>query len=440
MKKIRYFLRINYKFLLLGFFASLASYVLWQKEGYQFLRHYHLNNRQIGVVGNYTLDTLPDNIRQLISFGLTTLDKSGNPHPGAATKWEIDSTGTRYTFFLRRDLHWHDGKKFVAQDINYILKPAKMQVVNNYQIRFTLPEPFAPFLVAVSRPLWRRRIVGLGEYKIRKLRFRRGDIINILVLENKQGQKIVFHFYPTQEDLRNAFLLGEIHEAWGLKNVAFFRKYPHLLISPEHGLVKEYVAVFFNLAKPPLDNKRVRQALAYTIPKPVGEKRALTPISPFSWAYNHNVKTYNYNLNHAQAILKKAKTGKFSLTLWTLADLLKTAEVIQNKWQQLGVTTKIKVVSGVTPQDDFDAFLGYGYIPPDPDQYYFWHSHQPGNITHYQNIRIDTLLENGRRTLVKAERKQIYADFQRFLVEDTPAVFLFYPETYNLRRQPVFRI
>ena len=439
MRKLRHFFQINYKFFLIGFILTVGGYFIWQKEGRWLLLHYHENTLQIGVVGNYTLDTLPNRIRKLISLGLVILDKSGNPHPGAAEKWQMDKEGTRYTFFLRRNLFWHDGKHFTADDVHYVLKPARMKVIDQYRLQFDLPEPFAPFLSAVSRPLWRKRIIGLGTYRIEKLRFRRGDIINVLVLRNKEGKKLVFHFYPTQDDLQNAFLLGEIREAWGLKNIDFIKNYSHLVITPERMLAKEYTAVFFNLTKPPFDNKRVRQALAYATPKSFGEKRALTPISPFSWAYNHNVKTYNYNLSHAKAILKEAKVKTLTIHLWTLADLLGVAEDIKRSWQRLGANVDIKVIGGVMPGDSFDAFLGYGFIPPDPDQYYFWHSNQPGNITHYRNVRADTLLEKGRRTLVKEERKKIYADFQRFLVEDSPAIFISYPETYTLQREPAIK-
>jgi peptide/nickel transport system substrate-binding protein len=56
------------------------------------------------------------------------------------------------------------------------------------------------------------------------------------------------------------------------------------------------------------------------------------------------------------------------------------------------------------------------------------------NITHLNNPRIDKLLEDGRKTLDLNLRKSIYSDFQRFLVEEVPAIFLFYPETYTLTR------
>jgi peptide/nickel transport system substrate-binding protein len=74
--------------------------------------------------------------------------------------------------------------------------------------------------------------------------------------------------------------------------------------------------------------------------------------------------------------------------------------------------------------------------PDDPDQYSIWHSTQEAtNITHYENPRIDKLLEDGRSEIDLASRRRIYLDFQRFLVEDSPAAFLYYPATYTVSRR-----
>ena len=92
-------------------------------------------------------------------------------------------------------------------------------------------------------------------------------------------------------------------------------------------------------------------------------------------------------------------------------------------------------VSSVTPTE-YDAFLVIFDIPPDPDQYTLWHSTQAGsNISRYKNPRIDKLLEDGRLNLDTEARKKIYLDFQRFLLEDAPAAFLFHPTWYTISRK-----
>jgi len=70
----------------------------------------------------------------------------------------------------------------------------------------------------------------------------------------------------------------------------------------------------------------------------------------------------------------------------------------------------------------------------DPDQYFMWHSSQSTNFTHYKNTRIDSLLEKGRKTLDLEERRTIYQEFQQYLLEDPPAIFLRYLNNYSIAR------
>ena len=120
------------------------------------------------------------------------------------------------------------------------------------------------------------------------------------------------------------------------------------------------------------------------------------------------------------------------IELTTLSSLLPIAEEIKKDWDALGVNTKIKVINN--PYAEFQALLATQEIPSDPDQYLFWHSTQAGNISRYKSPKIDKLLEDGRKTLDKTERKDIYSDFQKSIVEETPAIFLFHPTVYTISK------
>jgi oligopeptide transport system substrate-binding protein len=48
--------------------------------------------------------------------GLTSESPSGEAVPGVAESWTLDSTGTQYTFHLRTDARWSNGKQIRAQD------------------------------------------------------------------------------------------------------------------------------------------------------------------------------------------------------------------------------------------------------------------------------------------------------------------------------------
>ncbi len=110
------------------------------------------------------------------------------------------------------------------------------------------------------------------------------------------------------------------------------------------------------------------------------------------------------------------------------------AETIAKDWENvLDVDVDVKIINSIEP--DFQAILIAQEIPLDPDQHALWHSTQETNISHYQDLKIDKLLEDGRIISDLKKRKEIYQDFQKFLVEDTPAIFLSHPTTYTITRK-----
>ena len=180
--------------------------------------------------------------------------------------------------------------------------------------------------------------------------------------------------------------------------------------------------------------KSFRQALAYAIPKEKGETRAIGSINPLSWAYNPDIKPYEQDLARAAGLLEKDKEtlSSFKITLTTFPQYEKTAQLIKQSWKKLGIGSEIKITTYLPT--DFEALLIAREVPLEPDQYYFWHTTQAGNITNLKNPRIDKLLEDGRKTMDIQARKDIYYDFQRFLAEESPAIFLTHPVVYNVYR------
>ena len=122
-----------------------------------------------------------------------------------------------------------------------------------------------------------------------------------------------------------------------------------------------------------------------------------------------------------------------TLTIKTLRQYKTAADAIAKTWKGLGIDTKIEEVD--TLPDTYQVFLGDFSIPKDPDQYTLWHSAQQNNITRYKNLRIDKLLEDGRKTSDINERKSLYDDFQKYLMDDAPAAFLYFPMQYDVKRK-----
>ncbi|MBI3396972.1 hypothetical protein HY045_00690 [Candidatus Woesebacteria bacterium] len=132
--------------------------------------------------------------------------------------------------------------------------------------------------------------------------------------------------------------------------------------------------------------------------------------------------------------LPKEAKKNLEINLYTTEALLPIAEKIASDWKALGAKPHVKVTTGVP--DDYDAFLAIFDSPIDPDQYSVWHSTQTDtNISKYKSPKVDKLLEDGRIELNQENRKKIYLDFQRFLLEDSPAIFLYNPVFYDVLRK-----
>jgi peptide/nickel transport system substrate-binding protein len=199
-----------------------------------------------------------------------------------------------------------------------------------------------------------------------------------------------------------------------------------------------YVAVFFNERSAIFkDNKPLRQALSYAIDKSNWkDKRALGPIPEQSWAYNAQVKPYDFDVARAKELLSPVipKGQTLNINLTTAPTLLQVADKIAKDWAQVGIHTQIQAASSLP--SDYDAYLTLYEVSLDPDQYLTWHSTQEStNVTHFANQRIDKLLEDGRLEMDLEKRKKMYLDFQRFLLEDAPAAFLYHPTSFDIIRK-----
>lgn len=386
--------------------------------------------QKVGVVGKYTTETLPNSILSLISQGLTSVDKAGVVTPSLATSWQSPDGGMTWIFTIDENAYWQDEKKVESDDLNYEFSDAEVNIIDKDSIEFKLQTPFSAFPVVLSKPVFKKGLLGTGEWKVKHISLIGGNV-NKLTLQDKTGNKKVFIFYPTEERLKLGFKLGEIDYMQNIFEEAPFDKWK--TVSVEKILSKDHlVEIFFNTEDPMLNEKTVRQALNYAIKKDQFEsQRAISPISDTSWAYNPQVKPYEKDGIKAKELLNNATDLKIILS--TSVSLLPIAEKIKSDWEEIGVETEIQVVTGV-PQN-YQAFLATVDVPKDPDQYVLWHSTQQTNISRYKNPRIDKLLEDGRTELDVETRKKTYLDFQRFLVEDSPAIFLYHPTFYTVTRK-----
>lgn len=437
--------RVRYSLRLLNAFVRKHLYLIFLciSLGIAFFFCFPLINRlipnkkilRLGLVGKYTSKELPAEITELIGNGLTRVTEAGNIEPSLAESWEIKNEGKQYLFTLKENLFWHDGKKIISKDINFNFNDVATSYPDSKKIVFDLKEPFAPFLTTVARPVFKTGLVGSGGYRVKSIK-KNGQIIEkiyLLPLDSNGISKLphyLYKFYPTEDSAITAFKLGEIDIVKDITNNEELKIWKNIKLLSEIKF-NRFVAIYFNTSDKNLADKNVRQALAYSIEKS-WKPRALTPINQKIWAYNSAVKLYDYDLEKAKNLLEKNAYNLIEIELATIPSLVNIAEKVKQDWAKMGIDTKIKIISRI--EDNFQAILITQIIPEDPDQYTMWHSTQTTNLSRYKSPKVDKLLEEGRKTLDQDKRKSIYFDFQRFLIEDSPAIFLFFPTTFSLVR------
>ncbi len=439
MPNFRYYLRLIVAFvvrfkviLLVGIFVGAVLFVIITYF-WKFISSPQI--ARIGITGRYRPDSLPVTILEQVGEGLTRFGENGSVEPGLASSWSTTDSGKTWIFELRDDATWQDGQNVTSQTISYDFSDVQVEKPDDKTIIFKLENAYGAFPSVVSKPIFKQGLLGTGNWKVTNMSVS-GNFVQELVVTNESRGKKIYKFYPTEDRAKLAFKLGEVDEIHGIFDPEPFTNWKTARVEQATNLNK-VAAIFLNIQDPLLSEKSFRQALGYAINKDEFESpRAIGPISPLSWAYNPQVKTYNYDPKRATELTKDLPdSGKEGLELQLISSptFFSAAEIVAKNWTDAGIKTTVQVSPGIP--SEYQAFLVVFDIPKDPDQYVLWHSTQTAtNISKYQNARIDKLLEDGRMEVDVEGRKRIYLDFQRFLLEDLPAIFLFHPTTYTVTR------
>jgi peptide/nickel transport system substrate-binding protein len=396
----------------------------------------------IGMVGSYSVDNLPGTILSKVSKGLVYVGADNLPKPDLAKSWEIKNDGKTYVFHLKDNVFFSDGTKLTSDLIKYNFIDVTAQKPDKNTIIFNLKSSYSPFLLTVSRPIFKDGFVGIGDYRVHAVNINGSFVQSISLVANKgRTQEITYQFYPTEDALKTAFVLGDVNEIIGARNTDFNGK--SLTDFKQAVIVKDtnysqLVTLFYNTQNKDLSDKRLREALAYAMPDSyVNGQRNYGSFPPNSWVSENGLTTYSQDFEHAKLLLGESvsstQSSSLTLELKVLPEYAKLANQIKILWAKIGIKTNIKIVDSFP--SDFQIFLGEFNVSKDPDQYTLWHSSQQNNITHYKNLRIDKLLEDGRQTIDIAGRQKIYSDFQKYLLDDPPATFLYFPYEYAVTRK-----
>src|SRR4030042_4558685 len=166
MRTLRYFLRFSFAFLRkfkgLLLLSSILGISLFSILWFLIPRITSDKKEIIGVYGRFQVDTLPNDITNLISKGLTKADATGLPEPNLASSWDTPDKGKTWVFHLRSDILWHDNNKLISTDIKYNFSDVTIEHPDDYTIIFKLNEPYVPFPLIVSRPIFKKELLGTG--------------------------------------------------------------------------------------------------------------------------------------------------------------------------------------------------------------------------------------------------------------------------------------
>lgn len=423
-------------------FALLFGFVLGLSGSFVILRllptiqnQYFKPVDRIGIIGAYTPTTLPISVQRLISTGLTTIGPDGSAAAGLALSWEATESGKTYIFHLRSDAVWHNGKIVTAGDVNYNIDGVTFSAVNQHELHITLKDIYSPFPTLLVKPIFLSGLVGFGPFRVERIRLK-GDTLQILSLfpvANKSDHRKEYRFYQTEALAAIGYKRGEIDRIEDINTPDFLANWKQTQNTSQIHYDR-VVGLFYNTKVPILSERQFRQALSYAVPD-LPNELSDSPFVKNSWAQTTSIKKYSYSESQVTRLLKASTgaTSSASLTLSTFLPFAPVADKIASQWTKLGISTTVKIVNDLS--DGFEVLLTSQTLPPDPDQYPFWHSTQKDtNITGYANAKIDKLLEDGRRELDQVKRKKIYEDFAKRLTEDAPVHYLYYPITYSIQR------
>jgi len=175
------------------------------------------SNQYIGLVGRYSLDTLPEEVSSLISGGLTHVEADGSVTPLLAERWVTENDDKTFRFLLKKNLTWQDGKPLIPADLTYNFADVEV-ITTPTEIIFKLKDVFAPFPTLLARPIVRREtrtdffflkrqtIIGLGKYQVSSVK-ESGNRLTEITLKSPHDT-LVYRFYLTESEALNAFMRG----------------------------------------------------------------------------------------------------------------------------------------------------------------------------------------------------------------------------------------
>jgi len=419
----------------------------------------------------------------------------------------ISADGLTLTYHLRHNVKWHDGVAFSSKDVKFswsailnsnnnvksqsgynlvraVDTPDPYTVVFHMKQRFSpaidtlfgesddpfniVPEHILGPLQSINTASFNSSPIGTGPFKFKE--WARGDHITLVrnddyFLGKPKLAQIVLKVIPDENTELNQLRTHDID--WQFQ--ASPQEYKDLKTLGEITSVlqdkNEYERIQINTKHPPLDDVRVRQAIAYAV-----DRRRLVDtltfgsaavadqdLPPFMWAHASDVTRYPHDIAKAKALLAAAgyapgpggvlvRNGqKLVLQVATNAsNATRRAAVVevQAMLRDVGIEVEVKTYlgsllyatmgqGGILQNGKFDlAFTGWvAGIDPDQSSIFFCRSQPPhgNNETHYCNARMDAAENAALTHFDRPSRTRAYAEIETLLARDVPEIPLWWP-------------
>ncbi len=401
--------------------------------------------------------------------GLTRIDRNGEVKPALAESWTVSDDGLTYTFKLHDGVKFHDGTTFDSADVTFSLERAMADDSTNAQkglfapiasvaapdagtVVITLKQAAGNFLFNLgwgdavivapeSAATNKSDPVGTGPFKFD--RWVKGDRVEISRYDDYWGApaklaKATFKFIPDPAAATAALLAGDVDAFANFpapEALAQFEGDARFTVTI--GSTEGETILAMNNARKPLDDIRVRRALAHAIDRKSVVDGAMfgygTPIgshfAPHHPAYVDLTGRYSYDPDQARKLLAEAGYADgftVSLKLPPPSYARRGGEIVAAELAAVGIDAQITQVEWaqwleqVFKAKDYDLTIVSHTEPMDigiyaRDDYYF----------NYKDADFKALMGKLDSTVAQEERYALLAQAQEKLSEESVNVFLF---------------
>jgi peptide/nickel transport system substrate-binding protein len=399
----------------------------------------------------------------------------GDVIPRLAESWTRPNP-TTLVIKIKRGVRFHNGVVMTAGDVKFSLDRVRnaktgslwagfyddidrIDVVDAQTVRLRLKRPSATLPGILTHPsasiLPRAYVEGGGDPKTRPVgtgafSFVRREGPNLFFIRNKNYYRrglpyvdeLVWRVVPDVNAIASGLRAGDIDVNVDAAStlVPTFQRLSNFQVVA--GISGSFVPLFLNVRSRPLNDWRVRQAIAWAVNRDeimkvgrggLGVILPAGPIGPPHWAALKQ-PIFKQDYEKARALLREAGLAegfKLTITIWSeLEDKVRVAEAIKEQLRPLNIEVDIQTKEQATYFDQWNrkeisTVLGWNGLV-DPSEYAErFRSNSPTNKYYFSDARIDQLAAQGTRELNQTKRYDIYAQLQKRLADLSPAVFLY---------------